>query len=63
MSGEPYMDNSFKRANFPGNDLQISIHSVALPVMANIAQSIKVIGDWECITVADPEGVCPPPRY
>ena len=35
------MDKSFKWANFPGNDLKISIHSVVLPVKANIAQSLK----------------------
>ena len=32
------MDNSFKWANFPGNDLYLGNHSVVLPVMANIAQ-------------------------
>ena len=37
------VDNSFKLANFPGNDLEISIHSVVLPVMVNIAQCL--IGD------------------
>ena len=33
----------------------MSIHSVILPVKANIAQSL--IGDWERITVADPKGL------
>ena len=33
------------------------IHSVVIPVMANIAQSLQVIVDWERITVADPEEV------
>ena len=35
--------------------LKISINSVVLPVKANIAQSL--IGDWECIVVADREGL------
>ena len=33
------------------------IHSVILPVMAHIAQSL--IGDWKPIVVADLEGVPP----
>ena len=49
------MDKSIKWANFPGNDLYLSIHSVVSPVKANIAQCL--IGDWERITVADPKGV------
>ena len=43
--------------NFPGNDL----HSVVLPVKANIAQSL--IGDGERITVAEPKGIQGVPRY
>ena len=45
-------------SEFPGNNLLISIHTVVLPVMANIARNL--IGDWDPITVADPEGVCSP---
>ena len=48
------MDKTFKRANFPGNDLLISIRSVVLPVMAKIAQSLK--GDFVHIKVANPGG-------
>ena len=51
------MDKSFKLVNFPGNDL----HSVVLPVKANIAESL--IGDWERITVAEPKGIQGVPRY
>ena len=53
------MEKSFKWANFPGNNLLKRIHSVVLPVMANIAQSL--IGDWKHIVVADLEGFPPPP--
>ena len=69
MSGEPYSQKSrwIIHSNQPifqvMKDLHISIHSVVLPVIANIAQCL--MGDWERIAVADPEGVrfALPPSY
>ena len=61
MSVEPYSQKSGWKNHSNERIFKVSIHSVIFPVMANIAQSL--IGDWECIVVADLEGVRPPPRY
>ena len=57
MSGEPYSQMS-RWIILSSERILVSIHSVVLPVMANIAQCF--IGDWECITVVDPEWVRSP---
>ena len=55
MSREPYSQKS--------GWIIHSMSEFAVHVMAklNIAQCL--IGDWECITVVDSEGVRTPPRY
>ena len=60
MSGEPYSqkNGSINRSNSRIFQPLKSIHSVVLPVLANIALSL--IGDWDRIVVVYLEGVRPP---
>ena len=65
MSGEPYSQKSGWK-NYSGNDIQISIHSDSCIICNDQYCCQSLIGDWERITVADPEGVkgvLPPPCY
>ena len=54
MSGEPHSQKSGWINTSNERIFQVKDNEV-LPVMANIAQSL--IGDWERIAVADPDGV------
>ena len=63
MNGEPYSQKSgwiihSNERIFQVMTFKFSIHSVVVLVMTNIAECL--IGDWEYITVVDPEGICTP---
>ena len=61
MSGEPNSQKSGWKNHSNERIFMVSIQSVVLHVMANIAQSL--IGDCERIVVANLEGfTSPPPR-
>ena len=60
MSGEPYSQKNgwiihSNERIFQVMTYKICTHSVVVPVMTKTAQCL--IGNWEYITVVDPEGV------